>query len=435
MRIFYFFILLFGIVCFSSCVSDDDTADGTASITVSADTAMAEVGDTFTFTVRTDSDEDVTSASTITLNNTIIDGHTFTPAEKGAYKVKASYNNLVTTTDYEVVAIDRKPSSIEVATDSTTLNLGEVFSFTVMTDVGVDVTYESTIEVDGEPLERERFKPETPGIYTVTAIYNGLESPPLEVEAAPNTISVIPDQNEILLGETFTFTVLADSEIDITSESTIKVNGNPIEGNGFTPEEGGTYTITATYGELTGDPVEVTVSTNFFVLDNTLYETPTAIFAYLGTFQGEESLQSVWVFNPYLQVDNGYPNDVYIYLVFEQPEDGDLVFPSEGSYSYSSNTLPNIIDAEVYYNDVPWIDGAPIEDITLDIVDMNDWILGTTEVGEISYTITKTDGTTVTGQYSGSLSASDSSGKGTGKDKKPVKGIQLNKSGNFSKIR
>lgn len=425
MRIFYFLLLLSGITFFSSCGNDDDSADEATAITISADTTMAQVGETFTFTVRTDRDEDVTSSSTITLNNTVLESNTFTPNETGAYDVKASYNNLVSTTHYEVVVIDQKPSSIEVTTDTTALKLGEVFTFRVMTDLNTDVTYESVIEVDGEALEREKFIPEQPGTFTVTATYDGLNSSPLEVEVLPNSIVLSADNTTILLGDSFTFTATADDGTDITENTTIEVDGNPVNGNVFEPEETGIFTATATYGELETELHLIVLSEegNFFTLEGANYETPVGSFAYMGTFPGENGSESIWAFNPFLEIDNGdgtfsYPNDLYIYFAVEQVSETDLVFPPEGFYTYQAGSLPEIIDAEVFYDDNVWIEpGDSFESITLYITGMNPWSDGGSSAEQIAYSITKTDGSTVTGQYSGPLFAWDASGKGSGKEK------------------
>ncbi|RNL93427.1 hypothetical protein ED312_02035 [Sinomicrobium pectinilyticum] len=437
MRIFYFFILLVGILSWSSCENDDDSADN-VSLTVSADTTMVQVGETITFSVTTNKGDDVTSSSTITINNTVLEENTFTPAQTGTYRVRASFENLITTSHYEVVAVDRKASSIEISSEQTTLSLGEVFSFLVTTDTGVDVTYESVITVGEDTLERERFLPERPGIFSAMATYAGLESAPIEIEVLPNSISVEADKSDILLGESVTFTVFADADIDITSEATILVGEEEIEGNSFTPGETGTYTITATYGEFTSDPVEINVSDNFFVLNDTTYETPTGTFAYFGTFQGENGLESIWAFNPFLEIDNGdgttgYPNDLYIYIALEQPETGDLVFPSNGTYTYPGGTLPEIFDAQVYYDNNPWV-GADesFENITLDITGMETWNNAETTVERIEYTITKEDGSTVTGQYSGPLFAWDASGSRRKKEKTAIN-IPFIQQGTFSK--
>ncbi|MGS2741395.1 hypothetical protein [Sinomicrobium sp. M5D2P17] len=437
MRIFYFFILLTGILFWSSCESDDDSTSN-GSLTVSADTTMVQVGETITFSVITNKGDDVTASATITVNNKVLEENTFIPAQTGTYEVKASFKNLITASHYEVIAVDREASSIEISSEQTTLSLGEVFSFLVTTDTGVDVTYESVITVGEDTLERERFLPERPGTFSAMATYAGLESAPIDIEVLPNSISVEADKSDILLGETVTFTVFADSDIDITPEATIMVGEEEIEGNTFTPGEAGTYTITASYGEFTSDPVEINVSDNFFVLNDTTYETPTGTFAYFGTFQGENGLESIWAFNPFLEIDNGdgtasYPNDLYIYIALEQPETGDLVFPSNGTYTYLAGTLPEIFDAQVFYDNNPWV-GADesFETIALEVTGMGTWVNAETSVERIEYTITKEDGSVVTGQYSGPVFAWDASG-GRREKEKTVINAPFIKQGTFSK--
>ncbi len=130
MRIFYALILFVGILTWSSCGNDDDAGTDDLSITVTADTTVVKTGETLTFSVITNTGEDVTSSSTITVNNTVLQANTFTPAKTGTYSVKATYGNMITTSHYEVVAIDQDASSITISSEQTTLQLGEVFSFT-----------------------------------------------------------------------------------------------------------------------------------------------------------------------------------------------------------------------------------------------------------------------------------------------------------------
>lgn len=438
MRIFYALILFVGILTWSSCGNDDDAGTDDLSITVTADTTVVKTGETLTFSVITNTGEDVTSSSTITVNNTVLQANTFTPAKTGTYSVKATYGNMITTSHYEVVAIDQDASSITISSEQTTLQLGEVFSFTVITDAGKDVTYEAVITADGEPLERERFKPEAPGIFTVIASHSGLESEPITVEALPNSITVEADKNEGIVGDPITFTVFADNDIDITENATILVNDEEIEGNVFIPEEGGTYTIIATYGDLTTESIEITISENFFTLDGNSYETPTGSFAYLGTYEGENGLESIWAFNPFLEIDNGdgtadYPNDVYIYFAVEQPPAGDLAFPSNGTYTYNSGTLPETFDAQIYYDYTAWVgDDEDFESITLEISGMDTWANAETTVESIQYTITKEDGATVTGAYSGPLFAWDASRTGKSKRTPGISTLSIKK-GTFRK--
>ena len=67
---------------------------------------------------------------------------------------------------------------------------------------------------------------------------------------------------EKLLGNTFTFKVQNNLNQDVTSESTIYVNGNQISGNTFTPTEKGVYTVSAKYKEYPGNPIEISVLLN-----------------------------------------------------------------------------------------------------------------------------------------------------------------------------
>ncbi len=70
--------------------------------------------------------------------------------------------------------------------------------------------------------------------------------------------------SELFAGSTFVFQVMADNGTDVTGESTIKVDGNAIEGNTFTTsDEPAEYIVTATYQGIESDPVTVTTGNGF----------------------------------------------------------------------------------------------------------------------------------------------------------------------------
>ncbi len=68
--------------------------------------------------------------------------------------------------------------------------------------------------------------------------------------------------NEKLLGKTFTFTVKDNLNNNITAQSTIFVNNQPITGNTFTPTTKGNYNIKAEYKNLPINPITVSAVVN-----------------------------------------------------------------------------------------------------------------------------------------------------------------------------
>ncbi|MDG5490094.1 Omp28-related outer membrane protein [Psychroserpens sp. SPM9] len=75
----------------------------------------------------------------------------------------------------------------------------------------------------------------------------------------PNSISVNASSLFVDFGQSVTFEVTTNEGDNVTSQSTIRVNGTPITGNVYTAANSGSYTITAIYGDLTSQPVTVQV--------------------------------------------------------------------------------------------------------------------------------------------------------------------------------
>ncbi|PIF45903.1 outer membrane protein Omp28 [Chryseobacterium sp. 52] len=91
------FIVIFQVLLVHSCKgSESDEGD----TTVTYMTVMSEggneklLGKKFTFKVKDNLTNDVTSESQIYVNDQLISGNTYTPVEKGMYEIKAKYKNL-----------------------------------------------------------------------------------------------------------------------------------------------------------------------------------------------------------------------------------------------------------------------------------------------------------------------------------------------------
>ena len=96
MKKIFLFLAVAGTTFLTSCNSDDDngTTPGNetpvaTSIVLSSNLQTVEVGGAFTFTVTDNLGVNVTSASTVLVNNVAIEGNVFTPTEAGTFAVKA----------------------------------------------------------------------------------------------------------------------------------------------------------------------------------------------------------------------------------------------------------------------------------------------------------------------------------------------------------
>ena len=76
--------------------------------------------------------------------------------------------------------------------------------------------------------------------------------------AIPKSLSITSDKLEVEVGDVITLTVKDDQDNDVTSLSTILVDGESNTGNTFSPPASGSYEINATYLSLTSNVISVT---------------------------------------------------------------------------------------------------------------------------------------------------------------------------------
>jgi hypothetical protein len=99
-------ILMMSLAVVTSCSKKDEDPDtggdgggnAVSSITLEASSLQGNVGDVITFTVKTDTGEDVTSSSAITVSGTSISNASFTISSPCSFSAVASYNNLSSNT-------------------------------------------------------------------------------------------------------------------------------------------------------------------------------------------------------------------------------------------------------------------------------------------------------------------------------------------------
>lgn len=186
MRILKFLFLSVLFVGLYSCSSSDSDGDGGStvnSITITASTVTQIVGEPVTFVVKTDTNEDVTSSSTISVGNSVVSNATFTSATVGEFTVTANYGGKSATT--VVKFIDVPPTSITLTANSTVQSTGDDTKFTVMTNTGVNVTTTSEIKVNGTAINAAMFTSDVAGTFTAVATFEGFTS---------ETVSIVYNQ-------------------------------------------------------------------------------------------------------------------------------------------------------------------------------------------------------------------------------------------------
>ncbi len=197
MKVKYFFQLFFVVASLTifNCSSDSDgngNGDGDGdgdnnqitSLTVSiSNTANVFVGDIININVVGNTGENVTSTSTITVNDVAITGSSYQTTSAGTLTIKATHNNITSNTIQVQVQEVTVISGITLSTTSSgDVFVGDTVSFSVIADTGQDVTSTSTISVNGAVISGNSYVTTAVGTLTVTADYDTFTSNTLTIE-------------------------------------------------------------------------------------------------------------------------------------------------------------------------------------------------------------------------------------------------------------
>lgn len=171
-------------------------------------------------------------------------------------------------------------SAIVLSSSATTIQVGDIVTFNVVSNNDVDLTAEATIYVNDTEITANTFTPEAEGEYTVIAKYLNEDETIVSNEititatSAPITAITLSSTPEIIeIGESFTFSVVASNQAQLTTGVTYIVNNTPIDSNIFTPTETGSYEVKATY-DYNGQLLE----SNVVVLEVIPVQVVTTIF-------------------------------------------------------------------------------------------------------------------------------------------------------------
>lgn len=179
-----FFVLILVILSGCSSSSDDGVilppSYGPDYILVAADKTIFEVGETVTFVVTDDQDEDITSKSTILIEGTAIEGNTFSPVSSGNYEVKATYQSVTSNKLFIRANPPVVLSALDVSLSEPAVFKGGVVTFSasaVYSDhTKVDVTSESQFYVDDTPISGNEYTGLQVGTVEVSAEYETVAS-------------------------------------------------------------------------------------------------------------------------------------------------------------------------------------------------------------------------------------------------------------------
>ncbi|MFV0237831.1 MAG: Omp28-related outer membrane protein [Flavobacteriales bacterium] len=274
----YLFVIAFIALELYSCSGGEDdnslTEEVVESILLTSDLEVIDLDEKefFQFKVVTNLGEDVTSASTFYINGeAIAEKGSFYPERLGFYKVEAKYKGVKS----NIVNVEVKGTvlnEIFITSDSKSVSIDseKYFTFTVKTDLDLDVTSSSIFYVNGEKITGNTYKPTVEGNYEVYAIYENYISETFIVTVQNNSmrsITLSAANTSIKMGtdQEFVFTIQSDENKDITTMCTFYVNGVKIIGNTYKPTEPGSYEVYALYEGLTSNTITVTSELATFV--------------------------------------------------------------------------------------------------------------------------------------------------------------------------
>ena len=196
------YFALFLIVGIMSCGSDETPdlsppAPLVTSITLTANDTTLFEGESATFNVVDNLGNNITSDSVITINGVVVTDNPYVFTTAGTYVVVVTNGDFTSTITIVVEAVP-VPTSITLTVNPTTLFAGESATFTVMDDLGNNVSTIATYTADGVAVTSP-YTFATAGNVDVIASFSGLTSNTVSVTV--NAPSTRVFTTKILLGD------------------------------------------------------------------------------------------------------------------------------------------------------------------------------------------------------------------------------------------
>ena len=212
----------------------------TNAVVVISPIANAIVGQEVTINYTTNSNGTVT----IKVNNQPINSTKFTPTKEGIYNVTVE----IAENDYYTAASNQTTFTVE-KTDAV-VEISPITNVVVGQEVTINYTTNSngtvTIKVDGQKINGTKFTPTKEGSYNVTVeiaendYYTAASNKTtFTAEKTDAVVEISPITNAIV-GQEVTINYTTNSNGTVT----IKVNGQKISSNKFTPIKAGSYNVT-----------------------------------------------------------------------------------------------------------------------------------------------------------------------------------------------
>ena len=175
------FLLFFSLILLgcSGGGGSDDSGDEITSITLASNATTILTNQSVNFTVVSNTSQNLTSSSTITVNGSAITGNTFTPTTSGSYSVKAAYNSFTSNTI--TLTVNESITSITLSANNDEVYQGENIVFSVTGNGGENLTSQSQISHNDIILANPFFTTTSTGSLEFVATYNELTSNTLQI--------------------------------------------------------------------------------------------------------------------------------------------------------------------------------------------------------------------------------------------------------------
>ena len=271
-RLFFAFVAMLGIV---ACEPQEPIVEKVLELAADKSEITADGSDVATFTVKNAEGNTVDATIYFADTNEALEGNTFKTKYAGEYKFYAKKDNSKSN-EYTIVAKEATDTPVPPTPDPEKELILTVDKSVIDADGKQMATFTTTINdeevaatiynaMDNTALSGKTFSTTEVGVYTFYAKYEELTSNEVQVTAK---MVIVEEEKPITLEasttsikangiESVTFTVTQDGA-NVTSKSTLYVNGGVMNGNKFVTTTPGTYTIYAIKGSQTSNEITIT---------------------------------------------------------------------------------------------------------------------------------------------------------------------------------
>ena len=262
-KFFNSYLLLVLTILFSC--GKDEAGPQVGSITIETSSDVVKIGEALTITAVSENAEDITDLVEFFVNNSSLDGNTYTPSEAGDLQIHATYGG-VTSNTLSVSSI-KEITSITITSDKSAIKpTGSDIAVITATDQDgtevstlVDFYVNGTLNPDGNKVSATAL-----GDLEISAEFESLESNKLVVSSEVNVTSLTVEASRTTIpADSYTaveISVLDQDEDDITSVINLYIDDVLKDEPLFVSGSAGTFQLKATYESVESSVVEITVN-------------------------------------------------------------------------------------------------------------------------------------------------------------------------------